>query len=159
MYGRPAPAGNSDDIADRRPCWRCRHRDTLGESRQWPLQRRIEQPFCLQLGLELLKGEKQPSEACGFHEVYVELVLSSASVHTYVPVSKHTHAALRTEAKPSVGPLEHDRAQTRSVIFERHVHVPGRMVREVGYLAAYPHIGKDRIRLKQPCHPVSDLGD
>ena len=81
-----APRGRGDDA------------DGAREGRQRPLARGIEEPFGLELALELLEGELERAEPLGLHQLDDELVLAARGVDVEAAEGQHLQAVLELEA-------------------------------------------------------------
>ena len=100
------------------------HCDPARMQRQFALARRLEQPFCLQPGLELLERPAQGAFAGLLHVLDHQLVVASWRVQGQLAAQQYTQPFARGKAQRGGAQLEHGRAHLGTGVLQREVQMP-----------------------------------
>ena len=113
---RCAAPQHLDDVAQRRAVERRDDPDLARQRRQRPLARRVEEPFRLQLLLQLLERELQRAEPVRLHVLADDLVLALRLVDAEPAARDDVQAVLGLEPQVADRRAEHDRLDLRAAV-------------------------------------------
>ena len=123
---------------------------------QGTLALRIEQPFRLQLRLQLLERAPQRAFARFFQRLEDQLVVAACLVQSQPAARQHLQSLARLEFQPGAFRLEHRAAHLRARVLEGEIQVPGRRPRHVAQLALHGH--QRKAVLQQAARQGVELG-
>src|SRR5262249_14167109 len=107
-----------------------------------PLAPVVEEPFRLELSLELLEGELERAQALRLHHLHHELVLPPRRVEVEAAEGHHLHAVLELEAHAAAAAAEEHGGDLCSLVLQGEVRVPRSGHEQVGELPLDPKHGK-----------------
>ena len=124
-----AAADDVEHVADGRAGGRGHDADHPRERGEGSLARLLEEPFRLQLALELLEGELERTQPLRLHHLDHELVLTPRRVHVEAAEGQHLHAVFQLEAHAAAPSPEQHGGDLGAFVLEGEVRVAGAGVR------------------------------
>src|ERR1700722_3390524 len=113
-----------ENVAQRRRLRRGHNPHPRRKRRHGFLPLRREQPFCFELGLQLLERNLQRTRALGFDILRRNLQLAAVFIHRHPPAHHHLHPVRRTKPQQLSRRSEHHYANLRAAILQREIKVP-----------------------------------
>src|SRR5262249_44801329 len=131
----------------------------LGEERERPLARRVEQPLPLQSRPQPLELELELAHPLGLDQVDVELEAALGLVERDAAVADDRQAVLRHESGAGERAPEHHALRLRRCLRRGEVEVAGGRAREVGALAVDPEVLQELVGLDELLEIARELAD
>ena len=101
---------------------------------------RREQPFGLELLLELLEGRLQRSDALQFHLGHPQLVLPARLIHRHVALQVTFRPSCNSERSTCALAAKQHAAQLGAGVLEREIDMPGALEAQIRHLARHPDL-------------------
>ncbi len=132
---------NIQDVAQRRRLRRCHNPDARWQGRNRFLPLRRKQSLRLQLGLQLLERNLQPSGALRLDVLRRNLQLPAIFVNRHPSPHHHLHSVRRTKPQQPRRRPKHHHPNLRIPILQREIKMSGIRRPKVRSLALHPRVG------------------
>ena len=116
------------------------HRDTLGFCRQGLFATRLEQPLCLQLYFQGVKGLAQSAFTGRLHVIHDHLEIAAPLIQAHTTAQVNLLAVAWLHLHVAIAIDEHGAAYLSLIVFQREVPVAGSGSGKVGQFAGDPYL-------------------